>query len=134
MKLVPVMALAGALLLSACSKDAGEGGKGEIQGVIHQQEYNKNTGQIIGVPIPVAEQRVYIRYGEDTFASDDVRTEPDGSYRFPWLRKGSYTVYTYSECLENTCDGNQYAIYSTVEIGSRKDLVQVPLITIKWYD
>ncbi|HQV50628.1 MAG: hypothetical protein IPF95_18160 [Flavobacteriales bacterium] len=134
MKFIPAMALAGALLFSACSKDPGEGGKAEVQGTIFQQEYNKNTGLIVGVPIPVAEQRVYIRYGDDTFASDDTRTEPDGTYRFPWLRKGSYTVYTYSECQENTCDGNQYPIYSTVEIGSRKEVVQVPLITVKWYD
>ncbi|MBK7239809.1 MAG: hypothetical protein IPI00_06460 [Flavobacteriales bacterium] len=130
MKLFSAMAIAGALLSVLAPKTAvkAETPRSKVLSI------NRNTTRIIGVPIPVAEQRVYIRYGDETFASDDTRTEPDGTYRFPWLRKGSYTVYTYSECLENTCDGNQYAIYSTVEIGSRKELGQVPLITVKWYD
>lgn len=134
MKLKAFMIFASMLVLTACSKDPGEGGKAEIQGVIYQQEYNNNTGQPVGVPIPVAEHRVYIIYGDQQFASDDTRTEPDGSYRFPWLRKGDYTIYTYSECQENTCNGNLYAITRTVNIGSRKDLVEVPLITIEWWN
>ena len=58
MKFIPAMALAGALLFSACSKDPGAGGKAEVQGTIFNKEYNKNTGHIVGVPIQWKKQRV----------------------------------------------------------------------------
>lgn len=133
MKVFPLY-LAGLLFaLSACSKEPGEGGKAEIRGVVYQQEYNENTGQAVGVPVPVGDHRVFIIYGDGLYYDDDVRTGPDGQFRFPWLRKGTYKVYTFSECRENTCDGDQYAVYRTVEIGGRKDAVEVPMITIEWW-
>lgn len=129
-----LIGLAAALLvLSGCSKEPGEGGKAEIRGTIYQQEYNENTGQPIGEPVPVGEHRVYIVYGDGAYYDDDVRTGPDGKFRFPWLRKGSYKVYTYSECRENTCDGDMYAIQVATEVSGRKDIVELPLITVEWW-
>ena len=120
-----------AMAFTACSKDPGEGGKAEIHGTVHEQEYNNNTGNPIGDPYPIAEQRVYIIYGDGDYADDDTRTEPDGTYRFPWLRKGDYRIYTVSEC--DTCDSGTKGIYVNVEVGSRKEIADAPLITIeKW--
>ncbi|MCB0763319.1 MAG: hypothetical protein R2815_13590 [Flavobacteriales bacterium] len=133
MKSTLACTLACAFLFTACSKEPGEGGKAEIRGIVYQQEYNDNTGQPVGTPIPAPEQRVYIIYGDGEYFDDDTRTGPDGKFRFPWLRKGSYKIYTYSECRENTCDGDQYAIEVTAEIGSRKDVVEIPLITVEWW-
>lgn len=133
MKVFPLFLTGLAFALFACSKEPGEGGKAEIRGVVYQQEYNENTGQPMGDPVPVGDHRVYIVYGDGEYYDDDVRTGPDGQFRFPWLRKGTYKVYTFSECQENMCDGDQYAIYRTVEIGGRKDVVEVPLITVEWW-
>ncbi|MBP6312028.1 MAG: hypothetical protein KA408_07160 [Flavobacteriales bacterium] len=134
MKLFPAMALASALLLSACSKDPGEGGKAEIQGVIYQQDYNKNSCLVVGVPAPIGDHKVFISYGDNEYPDDDVDTSPDGKFRFPWLRKGSYKIYTFTECCSGTCPGNQEAIIVSTSIDGRKDVVEIPLITVKWYD
>jgi hypothetical protein len=43
------------------------------------------------------EQEVYIIYNNEDFYSDRIRTQEDGTYVFPNLLIGSYTVYVYSE-------------------------------------
>jgi len=49
----------------------------------------------------VPQEDVYIIYGNDTIYSDRFRTNFDGSYRFKYLRPGTYTVFTYSKNLAN---------------------------------
>jgi len=119
------------LLVTACNKDAGEGGKAEIHGIVYEQEYNNNTGVPIGDPYPIAEQRVYIIYGAGDYADDDTRTEPDGTFRFPWLRKGDYQVYVVSECDPDSCDNGTQGIYASVEIGDRKEVVVMDTLLIE---
>jgi hypothetical protein len=46
---------------------------------------------------PVAEQRVYLIYGEDDFYSESVRTDADGNYQFTGLNRGDYRIYVFSE-------------------------------------
>ncbi|MEO8591662.1 MAG: hypothetical protein ABI432_19930 [Flavobacteriales bacterium] len=118
-----------AVLFTACNKDPGEGGKAEIHGIVYEQRYNNVTNLPVGDPYPIAEQRVYIIYGDGDYADDDTRTEPDGTYRFAWLRKGDYRIYTVSEC--DTCASGTKGIYVSAEIGDRKEVVDVPLITIE---
>lgn len=130
-----VRAALGALVLLpfllACNKDPGEGGRAEIRGIVYEQRYNASTGLPIGNKYPVADERVSIIYGDGEYADDDTRTEPDGRYRFPWLRKGSYQVYVISEC--NTYADCVTAIYRSVDIGGRKEVVGVDTIIIANY-
>lgn len=112
-----------AFSFQSCSKDPGEGGRAEIQGRVIEQRYNNNTQQPVGSPYPKAEQRVYIIYGDGEFHDDDVRTGPDGRFRFPWLRKGDYTVYTISECGQYT--GCTMSVSASANIADRKELVDV---------
>lgn len=116
------------VLLSACSKEPGEGGKALIKGTILRQDINNNTGQPTGDPYPAQEYKVYIIYGDGTFYDDDVDTGPAGEYEFRWMRKGSYTIFAYSECP--TCDGGQEAKKVTVEVSDKKEELQVPTITV----
>jgi hypothetical protein len=125
MKLFIVPALLSCTLLVGCSKDPGEGGKAEIRGRVIEQRYN-SIGQPSDDPYPIAEQNVYIIYGDGSdgqFPDDNVDTGPDGSFRFKWLRKGTYTLYTISEC--DDCDSEEKAIYRTAEITDKKDVVNV---------
>lgn len=46
---------------------------------------------------PVAEQRVYLIYGEDDFYSESVRTDANGKYQFKGLNRGDYRIYVFSE-------------------------------------
>lgn len=117
------------LLLPACKKEEGEGGKAEIHGVVLRQNVNL-IGVPQGDPYPYQEARVYIRYGDHDFHDDDVRTGPDGQFAFRWLRKGTYTVYTYGEC---DCPGNSVAIERLVKIDGKKDVVNVPVFIVDNY-
>lgn len=117
-----------ALLLSACTKEPGEGGKALIRGTVLMQQINNNTGQPTGDPYPAQEQRVYIVYGDHDFYDDDTRTGPDGLYEFRWMRKGTYSIFTYSECP--TCQGGQEVKKLSVEIGDKKEELQVSTITV----
>lgn len=133
MKLFIVPALLSCTLLVGCSKDPGEGGKAEIRGRVMEQRYN-SIGQASGDPYPVAEQNVYIIYGdasEGQFPDENVDTAPDGTFRFKWLRKGSYTIYTMSEC--NTCASGEQGVFRSTEIGDKKEVVQVGDLLIANY-
>lgn len=123
--------VSGALLLSACQKEPGVGGKAEIKGKVYAIEWDNNTGQRVD-SFYVAEARVYIVYGDHEFYDDDTRTGPDGLYKFSWLRKGEYTVFTYSECP--TCSNGTEVVTETVEITDRKESVEVPTMRVNiWH-
>jgi hypothetical protein len=117
------------LALTACKKEPGEGGLAEIRGRVLEQRYSANTGQPIGQPYGLAEQRVYIIYGDGSYHDDDVRTGPDGSFRFVWLQKGAYTVYTMSEC--NTYNGCTFPVTLRTDITDRRQIVILPDMTVQ---
>src|SRR5688572_10183771 len=84
-----------------CAKEPGIGGRAEIHGRV--LERHQGSGEYY----PLADHDVFIVFGDGTTPDDDVSTGPDGRFRFPWLRKGAYRVFTISECdwdLEN-CPG-----------------------------
>ncbi|HRH69988.1 MAG: hypothetical protein JNL43_09100 [Flavobacteriales bacterium] len=117
---LPILAL-----ITSCTKEPGEGGKAEIRGRVIEQEYS-NGGLPIGDPYPVPGNNVYIVYGDASdgaYPDDNVDTGPNGEFRFPWLRKGTYTIYTLSDCA--TCDGGTKTIYATADIGDKKEVVNV---------
>ena len=130
MRAVPLFLLACITLLPACSKEPGEGGKALVRGQVYAVGYNDNTGQPTGDAYYIPEYRVYIRYGDGSFYDDDTRTGPSGEYEFRWLRPGSYTIFTYSEC-PNDCESGVELVSRTVEIGGNRDAVDVPLITVE---
>jgi hypothetical protein len=118
-----------ALALVSCKKEPGEGGKAEIRGFVSEQAYNVN-GNPSGDPYPAVDVRVYIIYGDGQFHDDDTRTGPNGEYRFPWLRKGDYRLYAISECDNDNC---REAVYQSVQISGRKDVVTAPSLVVNNY-
>lgn len=129
MRILFAFLTAASVLFTACSKEPGEGGRAEIQGRVIEQRYSTNTQQPQGQPYGKAEQRVYIIYGDGTFQDDDVRTNAEGFFRFPWLRKGDYTVYTISQC--GTFDGCTYSVSARASVNDRKAVVDVGILNIQ---
>lgn len=128
-----LLAAGAAIMLAGCNKEAGEGGKAEIRGRVIEQQYSF-SGLPIGEPYPVIGENVYIVYGstgEGTFPNDNVDTGPNGEFRFPWLRKGTYTIFVRSECRD--CGGGDKAIIRSVEIGDRKEVISTGDILIEKY-
>ena len=115
------------VLLAACKKGPGEGGSSTIKG--------KVTATYIDVfgneyKYPAEREDVYIVYGDGDFYGDNVETDFNGTYEFKYLKKGSYTVYAYSDC--DTCiNEHDVAEKVKVEISKNKSEVTANINIIK---
>ena len=109
------------LLISSCAKPEGEGGTSTIQGKVYAYDYNGSG--VLQEEFYAADENVYIIYGdEDNYYDDRYETSFDGSYRFQYLRPGTYTVFVYSDCV--SCPSGIEAISQTVEItGNNEDII-----------
>jgi hypothetical protein len=65
----------------------------------------------------MAEKNVYICFGENTFASDNVKTNASGVFQFNNLQVGTYKVYVISE--NPPIDGQYIEIEQTIEITTK---------------
>lgn len=115
------LAVAVMLLFYSCTKPEGEGGTSTIQGKVYAFDYNGSG--ILQDEFYAPDENVYIIYGDDdNFYDDSYETSFDGSYRFQYLRPGTYTVFVYSDCV--SCPSGTEAISQTVEItGNNQDII-----------
>lgn len=114
------------VIISACKKGAGEGGTSTIRGKVYVMNYN-TAGQFVG-EFYAQEEDVYIIYGDAAYFGNDVKTSYDGTYEFPYLRKGSYTIFAYSRC--DTCASDQEPVMITTEISENHSEVILPDLVI----
>jgi hypothetical protein len=113
--------------MTGCSSLPGDGGTSTIHGKIFVQRYNEFGTMYQDYYGP--DERVYIIYGDNIGYDDEVKTAYDGTYKFPFLRKGTYTIYAYSDCL--TCDGGSEAKTVQVEITDNNQDIEVEDIVIE---
>lgn len=125
-KFCGLLAIVGLFILSSCKKEPGEGGLATIAGKLYAYEYN-NYGEVIDSGY-VAGERVYISYGNDGNADDDVRTSYDGSFQFEWLQKGEYAVWSISRC--DSCPLSQTYTKQVITIDKRRETVTTPDLII----
>ena len=88
--------VAGMLCLSSCNQSEGEGGTGTIQGYVKLINHPDDNYTLPADTIDAAKTDVFIVYGSSDFYGDDVETDDKGFYKFKYLTKGDYTVYSYS--------------------------------------
>ena len=129
MKKIFLIVLIG-VLVSSCTKKEGEGGSATIKGFVYEYKLN-----ILGDTISryaAADQDVYIIYGnEDTFYDDNIKTSYDGSFVFPYLQKGSYTVFVYEHCpVSATYPSGKKEILVPVEITKKNQTIDLDTIDI----
>jgi len=129
MKNIFLLVLIG-LIITSCTKEEGEGGSGTIKGFVYEYKLN-----ILGDTISryaAADQDVFIIYGnEDTFYDDNIKTSYDGSFVFPYLQKGKYTVLVYEDCPTSDCPSGKKEILRTIEITKKKQTVDLDTIDIR---
>ena len=114
------------ILFFSCTKGPGEGGNSIIRGKIYAYNYN-TVGTLVGEGYS-GEDHVYLVFGDDAFYSLDTKSGYDGTYEFPYLKKGTYTVYAYSKC--DTCGLGNQAILQTVDVVDNHSTVVVPDIKV----
>jgi hypothetical protein len=78
--------------------------------------------------ISMANERVYIIYGDNEFAANDVRTDEAGRFSFEGLQKGNYRIYVLSKDPLN--EGIYYRVQQEVSISAAKEIVETPLFNI----
>ena len=115
-------------LVAACDKPSGEGGTSTIEGKILALEgfYNVFTQSFDTTALYYSENEdVYIIYGSDSSSiyNDSFETSWDGTYRFDYLRKGNYVLYTYSDC--DSCPSGKEPIFWEVTIDKNNQLYQI---------
>ena len=96
-------------IFSSCKKQVGEGGTSIIKGKLFVTLYN------IFTPIDSfysGKENIYIIYGDASYFGNKIESSYDGSFEFPYLKKGKYKIFSYSNCLVNdtTCHGGKKTV------------------------
>jgi len=120
MKTISSIFLLSTLFLS-CSKIEGQGGTSQVIGKLEINDYNA-TGTTLVSTYPGADESVYLIYGEN-------KTFYDGSFEFPFLKKGTYTFFVYEDC--NSCASGQKVILKTIEITENNQTIDLGIIDVK---
>ncbi len=117
------------IVFSSCAKEEGEGGTATVKGkvIIHLVSDDFLTSY---ATFPDEEQDVYIMYGDDDFFSDNTETHYDGTFRFPYLRKGNYRVYAYSDDTLGQSASGKVPVIKSVEIEENGKTVEAPTIDV----
>lgn len=116
-----------AVTLFSCTKGPGEGGTSAIKGKIYIEDYNGSG--VLQAEYYAPEERVYLIFGDEGFYGMDTRTSFDGTYEFNYLKKGSYTVFAYSDC--DTCASGVIASSMKLEITDNNSTLEVADIILR---
>ncbi|MCH2229114.1 MAG: hypothetical protein MK105_02125 [Crocinitomicaceae bacterium] len=77
----------------------------------------------------IADERVYLIYGDEDFYSETVRTDENGKYQFTGLTKGNYRIFAFS--LDTTTAGGLlHQVEVEASISKNKSISEAPSITI----
>lgn len=118
------------LWFAACSKEEGKGGLASITGVVMVQNVNYHSGQLFGSLQPAQDERVFILYGNNTTAiGNDTRTSFDGSFEFPFLVQGNYSVFALSSDITNV-NGPSIEVKKEISLNSKKAKIETDTIIL----
>lgn len=113
----------------SCNKEPGVGGSSTIAGTFWACELDGNNA--CTVEYELAEERVYIIYGDSTELYDnEIRTDYAGRFEFPFLYEGNYTIYAYNKCDQDTCIAPTYPTFYPVRINSKNQTVNLGEMTL----
>lgn len=129
MKKLFLIAMGLSLAFSACKKPAGEGGQATIKGRLYVRNYNASF-TILNDQYYAQGEQVYIIYGDETAVGNNVRTAYDGSFEFPYLRKGNYKVYALSKDSTSSTLSKTVEVLMNVTITKKKEVITLPTLTI----
>lgn len=99
LKLLTAVGVLLTAFVASCTQTPGDGGRASLTGHVEEEARlvltNGNSAQ--GEPYPARDHNVFLIYGDNVGPDDQVETNFEGNFVFPWLRPGNYTVYVYSE-------------------------------------
>lgn len=114
---------------TSCTKDEGKGGDASISGRVFARKYNTTFTQFISSYF-VADEYVYIIYGDDISYGERVKTNYDGVFQFKYLYPGDYRIYVYSKDSLRQSPTGEVAVIRDVRINGRKQQLDIGQIDI----
>ena len=107
--------------LTSCEKDAGEGGTSVIKGKVYKIFTSQNpfSGELdTSYFLLDSGKDVFIIYSNDegVVYDDKFETDYNGRYRFEYLRKGEYTIYTYADSTDIDMINYDYPVFKHITI------------------
>ena len=132
LKLLTAVCVLLTALIASCTQTPGDGGRASITGHVEEEArlvlVNENSAQ--GDPYPARDQNVFLIYGDNVGPDDQVETNHEGNFVFPWLRPGDYTVYVYSEDTSGTNPPQDMVVLQKVTIESAKETVVLDTLRV----
>ena len=112
---------------SSCEKEAGEGGTSVIQGQVYKIHTSQNfiTGEWDTLYYQLDSGKdVYIIYSDDINAvyDDKFETDYNGVYRFDYLRKGDYIIYTYADSIDMNNVSYDFPLFTHITISNNNSV------------
>lgn len=101
-----LLGIAALVVLAGCDPAEGYGGTARITGKVVTKYYNDDYSMLIR-EAPAVDEQVFLLFGDNVNVGDRVESSPTGSFEFPFLQPGTYTVYftsrdtTYTGEVEN---------------------------------
>ena len=112
---------------SSCEKEAGEGGTSVIEGQVYKIHTFQNftTGEWDTLYYQLDSGKdVYIIYSGDINAvyDDKFETDYNGVYRFDYLRKGDYIIYTYADSIDMNNVSYDFPLFTHITISNNNSI------------
>lgn len=115
--------------LYSCKKDPGKGGRATIKGVVTVIDYDA-TYTIAKDTFPAQGENVYILYGDQNVVGDNTKTSIDGSFEFPYLRKGKYRIFVVSKDTAAKISNKTIEVIKDAEVTDKKQVINLDEIVI----
>lgn len=111
------------LLFASCKKEAGFGGLSTVTGKVYAKDYKANDPLVIEAEGYTANMKIVLAVDGSGRVLKETRTDNTGSYKFEELRKGTYNIWTFSDC--DLCTNNDSIVLKTFEVTERKEAVEL---------
>lgn len=115
------------LCFYSCEKPAGEGGTSEINGKVtyFTISYNAQTSSNDTNYYPKSGKDIFIIYSnnEDDLFDDKTETDWNGNFKFQYLRKGDYIIYTYVDSVVVNDVTYDYPVFNHVNISKNNSSI-----------
>ena len=123
--------MAAACVFASCTQAPGEGGRASIVGHVQEESRVLLSDPNTAFPgYPATDRNVFLIYGDNVGPDDEVETNHEGDFVFPWLRPGEYTVYVYSEDTSGVTPPRDMTVVRHLTIESATETVVLDTIRI----
>lgn len=107
------------IVFSSCTKEAGFGGLSSVSGKVYARDFTPGNDVVPEAEGYTPDMKVVLSVKGSGRVLKETRTDLNGAYKFEELRKGTYEIWTFTEC--DLCTNNEDPVIQEFEITERKE-------------